>query len=145
MPPHGFVFRTLAERFDEKVIRGDGCWAWTGFVDKRGYARLREGGRRSPVLYGHRYSYERFVGPIPEGLELDHLCRNRACVNPSHLEAVTRRVNQLRGNAPMMVVHRSGRCARGHERTPENTYFHRDGRAAYCKVCRELRRARASN
>lgn len=139
--PAGYVEKPLAERFDAKVFRSpDGCWLWTGFVDKAGYARLRAGGRDTPVLYAHRYSYERFVGPVPQGLLLDHLCRTRHCVNPAHLEAVTQRENVMRGAAPMVAVSLSGKCARGHERIPENTQYKRDGRVAFCKICRRERR-----
>lgn len=97
-----------------RIEIGPDCWNWTGLIDARGYGQMR-------LRYGdaarkaHRLCYEQFVGPIPEGLQLDHLCRNRLCVNPDHLEPVTNRENTLRGDAPNAVAHRTGICQRGHQ------------------------------
>jgi hypothetical protein len=75
----------------------DGCWLWTAHVNPRtGYVQFRIGGRSGKMVLAHRWSYEHFVGPIPDGLQIDHLCRVRHCVNPSHLEPVTARENRLR-------------------------------------------------
>jgi hypothetical protein len=85
-------------RFMKSVTKGDGpddCWLWTGRTDKDGYAGFWFSGTN---VRGHRYSYEWFRGPIPTGLQIDHLCRVRNCVNPSHLEPVTCAVNIARGN-----------------------------------------------
>jgi hypothetical protein len=81
-------------RFWRNVRKGDLCWNWAGSIDVCGYGRLWDGTR---TVRAHRFSYELLVGPIPEGLVLDHLCRNTRCVNPEHLEAVTHRDNLLRG------------------------------------------------
>jgi hypothetical protein len=81
--------------------REDGCWIWTAFLHSDGYGRFhtKDANRKTIGRLVHRITYEELVGPIPEGLELDHLCRNRACCNPEHLEAVTHRVNVQRGEA----------------------------------------------
>jgi hypothetical protein len=79
-------------------------------------------------------AYELAIGPIPEGLTIDHLCRNRGCVNPAHLEAVTNRTNLLRGDGIAALNARKTHCKRGHEFTPENTYVWREGTRA-CRAC----------
>lgn len=138
--PPGTVFKTLAERFDDKVARSDECWIWTGFRDKAGYGRIREGGRSTPVLYAHRVSYERHVGRIPDGLVIDHLCRVRHCVNPAHMEVVSMGENARRGDSPNMILHRNGKCVRGHDQTGENVYISPKGKK-YCIPCRRWRRS----
>ncbi len=86
----------LGLRLFRRVERTDsGCWLWTGALNG-GYGRIHHSPGR--VLYTHRAAYELLVGPVPEGMDLDHLCRNRACCNPDHLEPVTRRENLLRGD-----------------------------------------------
>ena len=110
----------LPERVKSKfsVEDGDGCWTWRA-TKSNGYGRLFIGGRAWPA---HRWVYEALVGLIPEGLTLDHLCRNRACVRPDHLEPVTMRENILRGESFAAVNNRKTHCKHGHEFTPENTY-----------------------
>lgn len=120
------------ERFYAKVDRWDPdqCWLWVGARSGRGYGNLNVGGR---TCGAHRVAYELFIGSIPEGLDLDHLCRVPLCVNPKHLEPVPRRINLLRGQgfAPRnaQVTH----CPRGHKYTPENTYVSKRGQ----RTCRE--------
>jgi hypothetical protein len=139
--PKGHVIKPLAERFAEKVERlDDGCWRWTGHTDAAGYGRLRGHGRDSPVLYAHRFAYEQAKGAIPERHTVDHLCRNRWCVNPDHLEAVTVRLNTMRGESPNVQRHRTGVCSRGHEQNDTNTQYKSDGTVAYCRICRNERR-----
>jgi hypothetical protein len=90
---------TALERFWAKVDKTDTCWLWTGYVHPKGYGRFYPGGGRgTQIVYAHRFSFELAHGPMPEGMEADHLCRVRHCVNPEHLEAVTRRVNLDRRN-----------------------------------------------
>lgn len=76
------------ERFWSKVLIGDGCWEWTDAPDAGGYGRLGIG--TDTLVYAHRFAYELMVGPIPDGLEIDHLCWNRLCVNPTHLDPKTK-------------------------------------------------------
>lgn len=107
---------------------GTRCWLWTG-ATRLGYAELSyEGTNRS----GHRLAYELWRGPIPEGLQIDHLCRNRRCINPWHLEPVTSAVNI--GRSPRALA---THCKYGHEFTPENTR-RADGRR-YCRTCAAAR------
>ncbi len=105
--------RPLADRFWEKVDRDgpDGCWVWTGANNGAGYGQIRIDDRNR---YAHRVAYELEVGPIPESLFIDHLCRNRGCVNPAHLEPVTNAENILRGTAPTAVNARKKACPKGH-------------------------------
>lgn len=103
--------KSLKERFEAKVERlPSGCWRWTGYITDRGYGGIVEGGKNGRSLYAHRVAYALYVGPIPDGLQTDHLCRNRWCVNPDHLEAVTQQENILRGDMPSAVIRRGGRA-----------------------------------
>lgn len=128
---------TANERYD--ILCGkagaDECWTWRGNILPHGYARFRDDvGRWS---YVHRFSYERFVGPIPDGLTIDHLCRNRACSNPAHLEAVTDRVNVLRGTGPSARNARKTHCDNGHS-YDEDSYMTAKGWRV-CRICRRER------
>lgn len=104
------------------------CWPWLAFTYE-GYGRFTADGRR--VVRAHRFAYESAVGPIPAGMDLDHLCRNRACVNPDHLEPVTRGENTRRAVNQFLL---RDRCSAGHEYTPDTTYEYRGRRL--CKPCR---------
>lgn len=110
----------------------NGCWIWQRELDTKGYGMYRlRGGKR--VKRAHRWVYEQYRGPIPAGLELDHLCRVPACVNPDHLEPVTHAENVRRGMAPSAITRRTNRCKRGHELTPDNTVQRKDWRT--CRTC----------
>lgn len=130
------VRATAEERYWPKVERreDDECWPWLGYLNRDGYGQFRGNGE----VLSHRFGYAVTVGPIPEGLTLDHLCRNRACQNPAHLEPVTMRENALRGNGFPAVNAAKTRCKRGHEFTPENTYIYRahNFTSRVCRACR---------
>lgn len=114
-------------RFWEKVDRGGDCWEWLAAVRSDGYGTFRLFGR---MVRPHRYAYELLVGPIPDGLHLDHLCRNRTCVNPEHLEPVTLGENVLRGLGPSATNTRKTHCPRGHELAP-----YQPGAKRRCRPC----------
>lgn len=119
---------------DYVVVSGDGCWLWQG-VTSSGYGRvLPPKGKRRALA--HRLFYEILVGPIPDGLTLDHLCRNRVCVNPDHLEPTTLTENIRRGESPTAKNRRKTHCKWGHEFTEENTLAHagRPG-GRRCRTC----------
>ena len=88
----------VVERFEAKIVRSDGCWTWTGHHNRKGYGafgiKLNEKWTSEPI---HRIAYELWVGPIPKGRQIDHLCRNRGCCRPDHLEVVTAAENSRRG------------------------------------------------
>lgn len=129
----------------EKVVVGEktGCWNWTAALHPGGYGAFgfgrKKDGKMAMVL-AHRFAYEHFMGTIPDGLEIDHLCRNRACVNPEHLEAVTRQVNQLRGESVSGAASRRTHCPKGHSYDDANTHVTRDGSRRCIKCNREASR-----
>jgi hypothetical protein len=124
------------ERFMSHVEpQADGCWLWTASKNHLGYGQWAPSSSYKGSRQAHRWSYEWLVGPIPEGLVLDHLCRTPLCVNPDHLEPVTQRENVLRGRSPQAVNARKTHCIRGHEFTPENTYIYQPGNRRACATC----------
>lgn len=141
--PGGAVQRGAAmtraeERFWAKVDKqSNGCWLWTAYCQPNGYGWFYAGPDISHAA--HRFSFELLVGPVSEGLDLDHLCRVRSCVNPAHLEPVTRRENLLRGETVTAMHAAQQFCINDHEFTPANTYVYPDGRRRLCRACRASR------
>lgn len=115
----------------------DDCWLWSSALDNGGYPIVWIGDGVS--RRAHRVVYELFVEPIPEGLQLDHLCSVRNCVNPDHLEPVTGAENVARSpNTPMARRRAQTHCMRGHEFTPANTRLIRNGAGRSCRRCEVL-------
>ena len=126
-------------RFWVKVQRTNGCWLWIASLDAYGYGQFRVQGR---TRKSHQLAYELLVGPVPRGLELDHLCRNPRCVNPAHLEPVTHRDNILRGTAPIAINSQKTHCHMGHPFDDQNTVYYVAG-SRQCRECNN-RRSRES-
>lgn len=111
------------------------CWVWVASVDRKGYGNFHVISRPKKSAKAHRVSYELLVGPVMVGLEIDHLCRVRHCVNPAHLEAVTPYENMVRGNSLQAQNLRKTHCPKGHEYTEENIYRLPGRSARYCLAC----------
>jgi len=132
------------------AVQPNGCWSWTAFLDGCGYAAYRGKGHRTSTV--HRVIYEQFIGPVPAGLELDHLCHDpevcrlgnecphRRCVNPAHLGLATHAENSLRSASPAALNAHKTKCNSGHPFTPENTYRHKSNRV--CRACNRAAVAR---
>ncbi len=129
---------TRLDRIVDKVVITDTCWLWPTKPNSKGYCYTLEDGRQ---LRAHRYVYEALVGPIPDGLVLDHLCFVTTCVNPDHLEPVTARENALR--ARHWPNAEKTHCAHGHPYDEANTFVWKRNGWRACKTChRERRRAK---
>lgn len=136
--------RPLADRAWERVNKRGAissfrpdlgrCWEWTGHINDSGYGLIQQRGAGSKLLRAHRVIYELEVGLIPEGAEIDHLCRVRHCVRPSHCEPVSRRVNQIRGFGIAGTNHRKTECPAGHPYDEGNTYRIKTG-GRRCRLC----------
>lgn len=143
---------TVEARFWSCVDKNasNGCWLWTGTLDSSGYGRFAGNKQKHSA---HRFSYEIAIGPIPKALTLDHLCRVRACVNPTHLEPVTNRENVLRGIGLSAANARKTHCPKGHPYSGENLLVcvtPRGTQARKCRTCSnelkvQRRRAKGTN
>lgn len=143
--------RTAEERFWEKVNQ-DGpipnhrpelgpCWLWTGNKTRQSYGRFHVSRGKQQVA--HRWCYEQTLGAVPDGLQLDHLCRVTSCVRPSHLEPVTCRENLLRGNTFQARNARKTHCPNGHPYDLLNTRWRPDGKGRECRQCGKDRHKQA--
>ena len=132
----GGAVNTIQRFFNKVDIEDDGCWLWLAAIDKDGYGRFKF---ESTIKKGaHRVAYEWFIGEIPEGLVVDHLCRVRNCVNPAHLEIVTQQENIARGETGNYLTNGDynklkTHCPQSHEYNEENTYFYQGSRQ--CREC----------
>ena len=129
----------IPERFWHYVDKTEGCWEWTGGHNSHDYAIFRSHA-------AHRILWEHLNGPVPRGLELDHLCRNRGCVNPAHLEAVTHSENVLRGIGPEIARRRHAavtHCPHGHAYDATNTHRNATTGQRTCRTCNHLRYIRS--
>ena len=136
------MIRTLDETFEKHTYRDPncGCWFWTACLDESGYGRL--GTKLYKERGAHRVSYLHFRGAIPNGLQIDHLCKIKSCVNPWHLEVVTQQENIKRSSRPK-DTHRNGRkthCSKGHPFNVENTWHEKSGGSIkrHCKECNRI-------
>lgn len=133
------------DRFAAKVEVTDSCWLWTATRHRKGYGQFQFDGS---MRQAHRWLWEQTVGPIPEGLELDHLCRVRHCVNPDHLEPVTHAENVARAASPSAALRRHWdnwraerpNCPKGHPYTEENTMTY-PYKPRQCRTCNRERAA----
>lgn len=133
--------RPIADRLWEKVNKNGPipeyaphlgpCWVWIASLDRHGYGQLNAGGESGGIRRAHRVAYELLVGPIPDGLDLDHLCRVRRCVNPAHLEPVTNAENKRRS--------RRTHCREGHPLSGPNLYINPASGARTCRKCRRIK------
>lgn len=132
-----------ASRFWPKVDASGDCWLWTAALNDAGYGIFTvKRGDRSRNVRAHRWIWEHLVGPIPEGHEVDHLCLNKACVNPDHLEPVTAQENMLRGPTIAARNARKTHCPHGHPYNGDNLKWERcktsaSGWTRKCRTCRE--------
>jgi hypothetical protein len=144
------VRATKQERFECKYIidKTSGCWLWTGAKSIGGYGVLGNGRRtdRPRMLYAHRVSFEMYKGTIKHKFEIDHLCKVRNCVNPDHLEMVTREENILRSDWQKNAWEKQRgktHCPYGHPYSGENLYVHKKTGKRQCQICMKRRSAEA--
>lgn len=121
--------------FEEKFVKTDTCWNWIGAITSRGYGNFRS-------KLAHRVSYEKYVGTIPDGLTLDHMCDNKLCVNPEHLEPKTQYENNMRGSSATALNARKDVCVNGHPLHGDHIKIvnRKDGTRRKCQLCQKIYR-----
>lgn len=137
--------QTADQRFWAKVDKSDGCWNWTASLTANGYALFKLDTTAGKSIMAHRYAYQELNGPIPDDLTIDHLCKNRRCCNPAHMEVVTRGENSRRGKGWIqgVAVRRANAeigCRKGHPRTPDHAFKTPKGNWR-CRTCDRIRQA----
>lgn len=131
----GYKHAPALDRYADKIaLTESGCVEWIASINGSGYGTFGAGGGRT--VMAHRWSYEYHVGPISDGLDLDHLCRNRKCVNPAHLEPVTTRTNLLRGVGVGCANAKKTHCPKGHPYSGDNLYVPPGRSNRACRSCR---------
>ena len=136
----GVADEAISERIERfTTATPEGCWLWTGYCDGAGYGRMQVRGHNA---LAHRVAYELYVGDIPDGLTLDHLCRRRSCVNPRHLEPVSHRENVMRGASFAAVNAAKTHCPMGHALAGANLYVNASSGARVCRECMAAARQR---
>lgn len=128
------------DRFWERVEKTDTCWNWTGALNAKGDKGYGVIWFRGAQEYVHRLAFELLVGSIPEGKTIDHLCRNRKCVRPEHLRAVSLRENVLSSTGITAVNWQKTHCLRGHAFTEENTWTDPKTGQRQCRACNRIRK-----
>lgn len=138
------TLKQMARFYDSFDIIPDGCWVWKKLCSSNGYGNFSI---NKKTFYAHRISYELYNDPIPEGLVIDHLCRNRRCVNPEHLEVVTQRENISRGVGYGRGCASKTHCFNGHPYIESNIYFRKSKTGAIsrcCKICHKEGRRKSN-
>lgn len=131
---YGSAIPSAERRFLDKTHADLGCWIWSGATMKGGYGLFYADGEK---ILAHRWSYAHYIGEIPSGMHIDHLCETRNCVNPMRLEPVTPRENLMRGRNHVALTAGKSHCYRGHEYDAVNTRIRPDGQRS-CKACRRI-------
>lgn len=140
LPPRTYTFDDYVLAKVDRSGGAEACWPWMGEINHGyGVAYARGKGQRA-----HREVYRHLIGPIPTGLEIDHLCRNRACCNPAHMEPVTHAENSRRA-VPFRPKTTGTKCRRGHDYSPDNTAFNKRKGHRVCLICKRLKLDRSND